>query len=65
MFRAGSRAVFVHGFAKSEQANIGRNELIALRKLAGELLGYDETTMARVAASGTLVEVNCDETTIS
>lgn len=64
-FRAGDRAVFVHGFARSEQANSGRNELIALRKLAGELLGYDKTTMARVVASGTLGEVNCDETTVS
>jgi hypothetical protein len=65
VFRAGARAVFVHGFAKSEQANIGRKELVALRKLAGELLAYDEMTMARVVASGTLEEVNCDETTVS
>jgi len=34
LFRIGSRAFFVHGFAKSEQANIDDDELQALRKLA-------------------------------
>ena len=41
-FRAGSRAVFVHGFAKSERANIRDDELAAFRMLAAKLLGYDE-----------------------
>jgi len=35
--------------------------LVALRKLAAELLSYDDDAMARVAASGTLTEVICDE----
>lgn len=65
VFRAGTRAVFVHGFAKSIQGNIDRNELVALRKLAEELLGYDEATMSRVVACGTIREVSCDETTVS
>jgi hypothetical protein len=51
--------------AKNEPANIGRQELVALRKVAGELLAYDARTIARVIASGTLEEVNCDETTVS
>jgi hypothetical protein len=33
-FRAGARAFFVHGFAKNEKGNIGRDELAALKKLA-------------------------------
>jgi hypothetical protein len=59
--RAGVRAIFVHGFAKSERDNIRSDELVALRKLAAELLGYDNEAMARVVASGTLTEVMCDE----
>jgi len=65
VFRAGTRAIFVHGFAKSEKANIEKDELVALKKLAAELLGYDDKTLARVVASGVLLEVKCDEKTVS
>ena len=65
VFRAGTRAIFVHGFAKNEKDNIERDELVALKKLAGELLAYDDQTLARVVASGVLVKVNCDEKTVS
>jgi hypothetical protein len=30
VFRAGARAFFVHGFAKNEKDNIGKDELVAL-----------------------------------
>jgi len=65
VFRAGTRAIFVHGFAKSEKDNIEKDELVALKKLAAELLGYDDKALARVVASGVLLEVKCDEKTIS
>lgn len=65
VFRAGARAFFVHGFAKNEKDNIGKDELVALRKLASELLGYDDRTVARVVAARTLLEVMCDENAIS
>jgi hypothetical protein len=65
VFRAGARAFFVHGFAKNEKDNIGKDELVALRKLASELLGYDDRTVARVVAVRTLLEVMCDENAIS
>ena len=42
VFRAGARAFFVHGFAKNEKGNIGQDELTALRKLASELLSYND-----------------------
>lgn len=61
VFGAGVRAFFVHGFAKNEKDNIRNDELVALRKLASELLGYDDRAIARVIASGTLMEVICDE----
>jgi hypothetical protein len=64
VFRVGARAFFVHGFAKNEKDNIGTNELIALKKLASELLAYDDQAIARVVASGTLMEVTCDEKAI-
>jgi len=64
VFRAGARAFFVHGFAKNEKDNIAKNELAALKKLASELLAYDERSIARVVASGVLIEVMCDEEAI-
>ena len=65
VFRAGTRAIFVHGFAKNEKDNIEKDELVALKKLAAELLGYDDKALARVVASGVLLEVKCDEKTVS
>jgi hypothetical protein len=64
VFRAGTRAFFVHGFAKNEKDNIGKDELVALKKLASELVAYDDKAIVRVIASGTLTEVICDEKTI-
>ena len=64
VFRAGARAFFLHGFAKNEKDNIGKNELVALKMLASGLLAYDDKTVARVVASGTLIEVPCDEKAI-
>jgi hypothetical protein len=64
VFRAGTRAVFVHGFAKNEKDNIEKDELVALKKLAAELLAYDDKAIARVVASGVFVEMTCDEKTI-
>jgi len=65
VFRAGTRAIFVHGFAKSEKDNIEKDELLALKKLAAELLAYNDKALARVVASGVLAEVKCDEKTVS
>lgn len=64
LFRARTRAIFVHGFAKSEKDNIDKDELVALKKLAAELLAYDDKTLAQVVVSRVLVEVNCDEKTV-
>ncbi len=48
-----------------EKDNIAKDELVALKKLAAELLAYDDKMLARVLASGVLVEVKCDEKTVS
>jgi hypothetical protein len=52
VFKAGARAFFVHGFAKNEQDNIRPDEVVALRRLAFELLAYDDEAIARGIASG-------------
>lgn len=57
LFRAGDRAFFVHGFAKSEQANIGNDELTEFKRLATYLLAYDNRALAAALAAGILLEV--------
>lgn len=65
LFRVGERAFFVHGFAKNERDNIDDDELAALRKLAAEMLAYHDTALKKALANKTLIEVRCDEETIS
>jgi hypothetical protein len=57
VFRSGDRAVFVHGFAKSDLENVRPDELAALKKLAAEILGFGPAQLARAVASGALLEV--------
>jgi hypothetical protein len=42
----------------------GWDELVALKKLASQLLAYYGNAIGRAVASGTLVEVKCNEKTI-
>jgi len=65
IFQAGAHAFFVHGFAKNEKDNIRNDELAAIRKLASELLAYDEKAIARIVIAGTFMEVMCNEQAIS
>jgi hypothetical protein len=51
-------------FAKKAKDNVGRDELAALKKLASELLAYDDKALARVVGTGTLTEVICNEQTM-
>ena len=60
LFRAGSRAFFVHGFAKNDQANIRNDELTAFRMLAMEMLDYRDEAIARAVSAGVLIEVKND-----
>ena len=65
LFRAGTRAFFVDGFAKNEQDNIRDDELAAFRMLADSLLNYDAAAIAKAIANGTLTEVTNDDEAIS
>ena len=60
LFRLRALAFFVHGFAKNEQDNIRDDELEAFKMLAADMLAYDDETLARAIANGTLMEVMCN-----
>ncbi len=65
LFRSGDKAFFVYGFTKSKRDNIRKDELTGFRALADEMLGYNEATLTRSLKSGAIVEVKCDEKTVS
>ena len=60
LFRVGTRAIIVHGFAKNDVSNISRNDLAALRKLASSMLAFQEDELDKAMSAGTLAEVRCD-----
>jgi hypothetical protein len=60
LFKTGERAIFVHGFAKKDVENLRSDELVALRKLAAEMLAYRIEEIESAVASATLMEVKCD-----
>ena len=61
VLRRGEYAFFVHGFAKRDRENLRRTELDAVRALADEMIGLDETGLEAMLANGTIGEVNCDD----
>ena len=65
LLKEGKRAIFVHGFAKKDLGNINLKELKALKKLAKIMLEYSDAQIATVVASGTLVEVKCNDKAVS
>ncbi len=61
LFRRGELAFFVHGFAKSARDTIRRKELSGLRLLANEYLALDAAGLAVAQATGSIIEVECDD----
>lgn len=59
LFRRDGTAFFVYGFAKSDRDNIRRDELIAFRRLADEMLGLDDKALAAAITNGTITEIRC------
>ncbi len=59
LFQRGEKAFFVYGFAKSDRDNIRRDELKAFRRLADEMLAYDDKALKTAMKNGTIVEVKC------
>jgi len=60
-YHAETKAFFLYGFAKSDQDNIGEDELIALKKFGRRLLAADVETLNGMFEDGSLKEVD-DET---
>lgn len=57
LFRHGSRAFFVYGFAKNERDNIRADELKAFRKLADHLLNMNDADILDAIKNGTIKEI--------
>jgi hypothetical protein len=57
LFRSGTHVFFVFGFAKSERANISKDELAAFRKLAVSLLTLGPEHLESAIEAGELIEV--------
>jgi len=60
-FRREGRAVFLYGFAKNEQDNIGQDELASLREIAAMWLDADAKQVAQAIAEKELQEVEHGE----
>jgi hypothetical protein len=59
-YRAGDRAVFLYGFAKSERENIGPDELLTLRDIGAAWLAADAGRIAQALNEDALPEVTHD-----
>ena len=60
-YRARGRAVFLYGFAKNEQENIGPDELKSLREIAAAWLDADAERIAGAVEAKELQEVEHGE----
>lgn len=61
LYRAGTRAIFAFGFAKSRKEDLEADELEAYRELATVYLALAERAVDRYVADGILREVTSDE----
>lgn len=59
--RIGSRYVFLHGFSKSEKANITPEERKALQFAGKMFLELFGETLSKALQSGVLLEVHCEQ----
>jgi hypothetical protein len=60
LFRRGTRAFFVYGFAKSRQANIDDDEKKQFREAAKHVLALTEKQLAELVERGDFVEVRSE-----
>ncbi|MBV4516517.1 type II toxin-antitoxin system RelE/ParE family toxin [Pseudomonas sp. RW1P2] len=59
--RIGNRCVFLHGFAKSDKANITLEEQNALRFAGKVLLNLSPLELCRALRAGVLMEICCEQ----
>ncbi|KXS55495.1 MAG: hypothetical protein AWU57_164 [Marinobacter sp. T13-3] len=59
--RVGHRYIFLHGFPKSDKANITRDEKKALQYAGKVFLELSGTALVKALQAGVLLEVCCDK----
>ena len=57
VYKKGDRAIFIHGFAKNEKANISKKELLLFKEFARILLGLSCKAIDIAVENGDFVEV--------
>lgn len=57
-YRSGDRAVFLHGFAKSDVDNIDTDDLERLKCAAKQMLSWDEAQVAKQLVTGAWLEID-------
>ena len=65
LFRTGTRAFFVYGFAKNERDNIEFDELTEFRRLAARMLNYSDAELRHAISNNKLTEVFYEDKAIS
>jgi hypothetical protein len=60
-FRAGERAIFAFGFAKSDRANLNAEEMATFKKAAKIVLALTQAQIDIEVEAGRLKEVNRDD----
>lgn len=65
LLRIGSRAFFVHGFAKNDLGNIRKDELDMFKVLAQQVLNLEGERLEAALRSGTFVEISQDAEAVS
>lgn len=60
-YRVGLRAVFIHGFAKSDEDNISAADEQDLAQIGALLLGFDADGIETLIVEGELWEVDCND----
>ena len=56
-FKSGERTFYVHGFAKSETANISKKELVKLKKQAKTMFAMTDVQIRAALKEGVLEEI--------
>lgn len=56
-FKKDDRAIFIHGFAKNEKANLSKREIVAFKALAEILVNLSSEEIETAVLDGDFIEV--------
>ena len=56
-YKTNDRAIFIHGFAKNEKANLSKKELVAFKEFAKLLLALSQKALLIAIKKGDFMEV--------